>query len=55
MRWSSSATTPLAGHTHRPGYPPEYRMLAFDQWGIVVDVIGEAPPKVMVLELTWAG
>jgi len=28
---------PWQGMPYRPGYPPEYRTLAFGEWGIVVD------------------
>jgi len=34
---------------------PSTALLAFDQWGIVMDVIGERTATVVVLELAWAG
>jgi hypothetical protein len=46
---------PWQGLPYRPDYPPEYRMLAFGGWGVVVYVIGERITTVTLLELTWAG
>lgn len=46
---------PWQGTAYRPGYPPEYRMLAFGEWGIVVYVVGTRAATVMLLELAWAG
>lgn len=46
---------PWQGTPYRPGYPREYRMLAFGEWGIVVCVIGERTATVTLLELAWAG
>jgi hypothetical protein len=45
------AGDPWQGTPYRPGHLPEHRMLAFGQWGIVVDVIGERVATVMLLEL----
>jgi mRNA-degrading endonuclease RelE of RelBE toxin-antitoxin system len=46
---------PWQGAPYRPGYPPEYRLLQFGGWGIVVYVIGQRATTVTLLELTWAG
>jgi len=49
------ATDPWQGAPYRPGYPPEYRLLPFGGWGIVVYVIAERAGTATLLELTWAG
>jgi len=49
------AAGPWQGALYRPGYPPEYRMLAFGGWGTVVYVIGERATTVLILDLLWAG
>jgi hypothetical protein len=49
------AGDPWQGTPYRPGYPPEYRMLAFGGWGAIVYVIGERTAAVLILDLLWAG
>jgi hypothetical protein len=49
------AADPWQGERYRPGYPPEYRMLAFGGWGTVMYVIGERTAAVLILDLLWAG
>jgi plasmid stabilization system protein ParE len=49
------AADPWQGAPYRPGYPPEYRLLPFGGWGIVVYVVAERAGTVTLLELTWAG
>jgi hypothetical protein len=48
------AVDPWQGASYRPRYPPEYRLLPFGGWGIVVYVIAERGATVTLLELTWA-
>lgn len=43
------------GRAYRAGYPPEYRMLPFGGWGLVVYLIREQLGAVVLLEVTWAG
>lgn len=43
------------GDPYRRSYPPEYRMLAFGEWGVLVYVIVERIATVTVLETVWAG
>jgi mRNA-degrading endonuclease RelE of RelBE toxin-antitoxin system len=46
---------PWQGAPYRPGYPPEYRMLRFGEWGMAVYVIRERALTVTLLDLLWAG
>jgi hypothetical protein len=46
---------PCQGRAYRAGYPPEYRMLPFGGWGLVVYLVGAQRSAVVLLELTWAG
>jgi hypothetical protein len=48
-------TDPWEGDPYRRGYPPEYRMLEFGEWGVLVYVIVERVVTVTVLEVVWAG
>jgi plasmid stabilization system protein ParE len=48
-------THPWQGDAYRRGYPPEYRMLWFGEWGVLVYVIAERVVTVTVLETVWAG
>jgi mRNA-degrading endonuclease RelE of RelBE toxin-antitoxin system len=45
---------PWQGDAYRRGYPPEYRMLAFGEWGVLVYVIAERTRAVTLLDLLWA-
>ena len=46
---------PWQGRAYRAGYPPEYRMLPFGGWGLVVYLVREQRGTVVLLEVTWAG
>ena len=46
---------PWQGRAYRAGYPPEYRMLTFGAWGLVVYLVREQHGTVVLLEITWAG
>jgi hypothetical protein len=46
---------PWQGRAYRAGYPPEYRLLPFGGWGLVVYLVREQHRAVMLLEITWAG
>ena len=46
---------PWQGRAYRAGYPPEYRMLPFGGWGLVVYLVREQRGAVVLLEVTWAG
>jgi hypothetical protein len=46
---------PWQGSAYRAGYPPEYRMLSFGSWGLVVYLVREQRGAVVLLEITWAG
>jgi plasmid stabilization system protein ParE len=46
---------PWQGRAYRAGYPPEYRMLPFGGWGLVVYLVREQRSTVVLLEVTWAG
>jgi plasmid stabilization system protein ParE len=46
---------PWQGRAYRAGYPPEYRLLPFGGWGLVVYLIREPRGAVVLLEVTWAG
>jgi hypothetical protein len=46
---------PWQGDAYRRSYPPEYRMLWFGEWGVLVYVIAERTVTVTVLETVWAG
>jgi hypothetical protein len=38
-----------------PSYPPEFRTLAFGDWGLVVYLILERQATIVLLDLIWAG
>lgn len=46
---------PWQGRAYRAGYPPEYRVLLFGGWGLVVYLVREQRSTVVMLEVTWAG
>ncbi len=46
---------PWQGSPYQPGYPPEYRVLAFGTWGMAVYVIAERTATVTIVDLLWAG
>ncbi len=46
---------PWQGRAYRAGYPPEYRMLPFGGWGLIVFLVREQYGTVVLLEVTWAG
>ena len=46
---------PTQGSRYRAGYPPEYRMVPFGAWGLVVYLIHERRRAIVLLDITWAG
>ena len=46
---------PWQGQAYRAGYPPEFRLLPFGGWGLVVYLIRERHSVIVLLEVTWAG
>jgi hypothetical protein len=46
---------PWQGSRYRAGYPPEYRMFSFGEWGLVVYVVHERRRVLVLLDVLWAG
>ncbi|HEV8651583.1 MAG TPA: hypothetical protein VG276_19860 [Actinomycetes bacterium] len=46
---------PAQGPRYRAGYPAEYRMLPFGEWGLVVYLVHERRRVVVLLDIVWAG
>jgi hypothetical protein len=46
---------PWQGRAYQAEYPPEYRLLPFGGWGLVVYLVREQHRTIVLLEVTWAG